>query len=116
MERGPKGHTLLRKPEKRQKPQNQLVSGLGAIGVLFLGSWAPLAYMLVMAERLSTVAETLLFVRQAKEVWTEAEHDDFVLHIAGNPEAGRSFPTPTPAASARCDGAGQGPANAVAFG
>ena len=51
-----------------------------------------MAYMLVMAERLITVAETAVFQRQAKEVWTEAEHDEFVLYIAGNPEAGDVIP------------------------
>jgi hypothetical protein len=41
-----------------------------------------------MADRLITVAETAVFVRQAEEVWTEAERDEFVLYIAANPEAG----------------------------
>ena len=41
-----------------------------------------------MAGRLITVAETPVFVRQAKEVWSEEERDEFVLYIAGNPEAG----------------------------
>lgn len=41
-----------------------------------------------MAERLIAVAETQLFVRQAKEVWNEAEREEFVLYIAGNPEVG----------------------------
>ncbi len=54
----------------------------------FLDAWVPLAYILTMAERLITVAETAVFVRQAKEVWTEAEREEFVLYIAGNPEAG----------------------------
>jgi hypothetical protein len=35
-----------------------------------------------------TVAETALFVRQAKDVWEEAEHSAFVDFIAQNPEAG----------------------------
>jgi hypothetical protein len=39
-------------------------------------------------EQLITVAETPVFVRQAKDVWDETEHDEFVLYIAGNPEAG----------------------------
>ena len=46
--------------------------------------WAPLAYNSIMAEGLITVAETPVFVRQANEVWTEDEHDEFVLTIAGN--------------------------------
>jgi hypothetical protein len=45
-----------------------------------------------MAEKLITVAETPVFVRQAKEVWTDDEHDAFVLYIAGNPEAGAVIP------------------------
>jgi hypothetical protein len=51
-----------------------------------------LAYILIMAARLITVAETPVFVRQAKEVWSEEEHDEFVLYIAGNPEAGTVIP------------------------
>jgi hypothetical protein len=31
-------------------------------------------------------------LRQVKEVWSEAEHDEFVLYIAGNPEAGAVIP------------------------
>ncbi len=65
---------------------------LGAIGVFLLDRWAPLAYILVMAERLITVAETPVFLRQAKEVWSEVEHDEFVLAIASNPEAGIVIP------------------------
>jgi hypothetical protein len=61
---------------------------MDANGVFFLDAWVPLAYTLLMAERLITVAETQLFVRQAKEVWTEAERDEFVLYIASNPEGG----------------------------
>jgi hypothetical protein len=45
-----------------------------------------------MADRLITVAETPVFVRQAKEVWSEEERDEFVLYIAGNPEAGAVIP------------------------
>ena len=45
-----------------------------------------------MAERLITVAETPTFLRQAKTVWSETEHEDFVLYIAGNPEAGDVIP------------------------
>ena len=65
---------------------------MGAFGVFFLDRWAPLAYILAMVERLITVAETPVFVRQAKEVWTEDEHDEFVLYLAGNPEAGDLIP------------------------
>ncbi|HEX9159873.1 MAG TPA: type II toxin-antitoxin system RelE/ParE family toxin, partial [Rhizomicrobium sp.] len=28
----------------------------------------------------------------AREVWTQAEHEEFVLYIAGNPEAGDVIP------------------------
>lgn len=48
--------------------------------------------MLVMAEGLITVAETPIFVRQAKDVWTEEEHEAFVLYIAGHPDAGVVMP------------------------
>lgn len=41
-----------------------------------------------MAEGLITVAETPVFLRQAREVWSEDEHEEFVLYIAGNPDAG----------------------------
>jgi L-lactate permease len=64
---------------------------LGAIS-LFLDSWAPMAYMPTIIEGLITVAETLVFIRQSKEIWTEVEHDEFVLYIAGNPEAGVVIP------------------------
>jgi hypothetical protein len=35
-----------------------------------------------------TVAETPLFTRQAKGVWDEAEHEEFVSFIARHPETG----------------------------
>jgi hypothetical protein len=41
-----------------------------------------------MSAGLITVAETPLFVRQARAVWTDAEREQFVLFIAGNPDAG----------------------------
>jgi hypothetical protein len=63
-----------------------------AIGVFFLDSWTPLAYILIMPDRLITVAETPVFVRQAREVWSEEERDEFVLYIAGNPKAGAVIP------------------------
>ena len=47
---------------------------------------------MIMADRLITVAETPVFVRQAREVWSEEERDEFVLYIAGNPEAGAVIP------------------------
>lgn len=45
-----------------------------------------------MMEKFITVAETAVFLRQAREVWSEAEHEEFVLYIAGNPEAGTVIP------------------------
>lgn len=45
-----------------------------------------------MAVGLITVTETDVFVRQAREVWTDAEPEDFVLFIAANPEAGAVIP------------------------
>ena len=68
----------------------------------------PLAYILMMAERLITVAETPVFVRQAKEVWTEAERDEFVLYIAGNPEAGHVIPDTGGVRKVRWSRAGSG--------
>ena len=35
-----------------------------------------------------TVAETPIFQRYAAEVWSEAEHNQFISFIAANPEAG----------------------------
>jgi hypothetical protein len=45
-------------------------------------------YNIQMVARLITVAETPLFVRQADKVWTDAEREEFVDFIAGNPEVG----------------------------
>ena len=39
-----------------------------------------------------TVAETPLFLRQAADVWDDAEHDAFVTFIASNPMAGDVIP------------------------
>jgi len=61
-----------------------------------------------MVDKLVTVAETPVFVRQAKEVWTEAEHDDFVLHIASNPEAGNVIPDTGGVRKVRWSRAGSG--------
>ena len=41
-----------------------------------------------MADRLLTIAETALFIRQAGDVWTDGERSAFVDFIAANPEAG----------------------------
>lgn len=61
-----------------------------------------------MATRLVTVAETSLFLRQASEVWSEAEHDEFVLYIAGNPEAGAVVPETGGVRKVRWSRAGSG--------
>jgi hypothetical protein len=61
-----------------------------------------------MAERLITVAETQVFVRQAKEVWSEAERDEFVLYIAGDPEAGAVIPDTGGVRKVRWSRAGSG--------
>jgi len=45
-----------------------------------------------MPTRLVTVAETPLFVRQAEDVWSDAEREDFVLFIAANPRSGDLIP------------------------
>ncbi len=45
-----------------------------------------------MSDELITVAETPLFVRQAEEVWSNAEREEFVNYIAGNPKAGDIIP------------------------
>jgi hypothetical protein len=45
-----------------------------------------------MADRLLTVAESALFVRQAVNLWAEDEHSAFVDFIAGTPDAGDLIP------------------------
>jgi len=45
-----------------------------------------------MSSRPITVAETPLFARQAEEVWSEDERDQFVNFIARNPELGDVIP------------------------
>jgi mRNA-degrading endonuclease RelE of RelBE toxin-antitoxin system len=54
---------------------------MGAIGVHF-----------GMPQRLITIAETPLFMRQAEEVWDDTEREAFVNFIAWNPEAGDVIP------------------------
>ena len=51
-----------------------------------------MAYTASVPQRLITVAETPLFMRQAEEVWDEAEREAFVNFIAWNPEAGDVIP------------------------
>jgi len=45
-----------------------------------------------MAEKLITVAETPLFVRQTGAIWDDDERHEFVSFIAANPEAGDVIP------------------------
>src|ERR1700722_19351490 len=45
-----------------------------------------------MTKRSITVAETLLFLRQAASLWGEEERSAFVDFIAANPEAGDVIP------------------------
>jgi hypothetical protein len=51
-----------------------------------------LAYVLGMPGVPLTVVETPQFVRQADDLWTEAERQEFVDYIARNPEAGDVIP------------------------
>ena len=51
-----------------------------------------MAYIALVSQRLITVAETALFMRQAAEVWDDAEREAFVSFIAWNPEAGDVIP------------------------
>jgi putative transcriptional regulator len=44
-----------------------------------------------MPQRLITIAETPLFMRQAEEVWDDTEREAFVNFIAWNPEAGATM-------------------------
>jgi hypothetical protein len=45
-----------------------------------------------MVERLLTVAETALFMRQAADIWSDEERSAFVDFIAANPEEGDVIP------------------------
>ena len=45
-----------------------------------------------MSARLITVAETPLFLRQAKDVWDETEREEFINFIARHPETGDVIP------------------------
>jgi len=64
----------------------------GGAGAGRLESGAPLAYIVLMAGWLVTVAETPLFVRQAAAVWGDDERFEFISFIAANPEAGDLIP------------------------
>jgi len=43
-------------------------------------------------ERLLTIAETQLFIRQAAGIWSDAERHGFIDFIAASPEAGDMVP------------------------
>jgi hypothetical protein len=58
----------------------------------FYCTWVPLAYILVMPSVPLTVVETPQFLRQAEDVWSEAERQEFVDYIARNPETGDLIP------------------------
>lgn len=45
-----------------------------------------------MLTRPITVAETQIFIRQAKDVWSDEERSEFVDYIASNAEAGDVIP------------------------
>lgn len=61
-----------------------------------------------MTARLITVAETPLFVRQADQVWTDAEREEFVDFIGRNPEAGDLIPETGGVRKVRWGGGGSG--------
>jgi hypothetical protein len=67
-----------------------------------------LAYIITMPARLITVAETPLFARQAERVWSDAEREEFVDFIAGNPEAGDLIPETGGVRKVRWSRAGSG--------
>ncbi len=43
-------------------------------------------------DRLITVAETPTFIKQAAKLWTDEDRDEFVDHIAADPDAGDVVP------------------------
>ena len=51
-----------------------------------------MAYIGRVARRFITVAETPLFIRQASDVWDDAEREAFIEFIARNPEEGDLIP------------------------
>ena len=67
-----------------------------------------MAYISCVPKAPITVAETPLFVRQAAEVWDEAEHDAFVTFIASNPEIGDVIPDTGGVRKVRWSRAGSG--------
>jgi hypothetical protein len=51
-----------------------------------------MAYIARVARRSITVAETPLFIRQALDIWNDAERETFIDFIARNPEEGDLIP------------------------
>jgi hypothetical protein len=51
-----------------------------------------MAYSAAVAGKLVTVVETAVFVRQALELWDDAEREAFIDFIAWNPESGDLIP------------------------
>jgi hypothetical protein len=58
--------------------------------------------------KLITVAETPLFLRQARDVWDDAERDEFVNFIARHPEIGDVIPDTGGVRKVRWSRAGSG--------
>ena len=58
----------------------------------FLAFRTPLAYIAGVAQRFIAVAETPLFIRQAKDVWDDEEREAFIEFISRNPEEGDMIP------------------------
>jgi hypothetical protein len=44
------------------------------------------------AERLISVVETAVFARQADQIWSDTEREEFIGFIAANPKAGDVIP------------------------
>jgi hypothetical protein len=59
---------------------------------VFLLQLGVLAYILEMPSVPLTVVELPQFLRQAADLWTEAERHEFVDYIARNPETGDVIP------------------------
>jgi len=55
-----------------------------------------------------TVAETPIFQKYASDVWSDAEHIEFINWIANNPEAGDVIPGSGGCRKVRWSSAGQG--------
>jgi len=51
-----------------------------------------MAYSTRVSRKLITVVETAVFLRQAEDVWEDAEREAFVNYIAWNPEVGDVIP------------------------